>query len=66
MIIEGKVVATLSRFRRISSLMIEVNGHDQFLKCGMIFGSYGLDDDYDVHLVLLEKCDDLGKLWTWL
>ena len=62
----GKVVSTLSCFRRISSLMIEVNDHEKFLKDGMIQGNYGHgDDDYDVHLVLLEKCDDLGKIWTW-
>ena len=46
--------------------MIKVNYHEKFLKDGMILGNYGLNDEYDVHLVLLEKCDDLGKLWTWL
>ena len=46
--------------------MIEVNDHEKFLKDGMIQGNYGRGDDdyYDVHLVLLEKFDDLGKLWT--
>ena len=48
-------VATLSRLRRISSLMIEVNDHEKFLKDGMTLGNYGLDVDY----VLLENYDDL-------
>ena len=41
----GKVVTTLSRFRRISSLVIEVKDHEKFRKDGMIFGIYGPGDD---------------------
>ena len=45
--------------------MIEVNDYEKFVKDGITLGNYDPGDDDDAHLVLLEKCDYLGKLRTW-